>query len=253
MSEIAQLVIAVCSAPSIALLYWAYRNPDRLERPSGKLVIGGIILAYLAAALLPLLEGQRFFSALFVAYPLLYATLFKRPIRALAGLLPMGLRLFAAAFLLPFLGELFVVLDYRGPILAHFLHYAGFYLGFAAAVAYLYPRWKFSFAQVFSIGGMWGVLVEQQFAGPKMLLSALRGDPDALLSFFFFAFFIFLVYGLYLVGPHLLFSEDVQGGPDAGWRQVILAYLLVVVVPLAAWGLWSLGLQWIGVDLAVVL
>jgi hypothetical protein len=203
-----------------------------------------VILAYLAAALLPLLEGQRFFSALFVAYPLLYVTLLRRPLRSLFGVLPKWLGLFAAAFFLHWFEELFVVLDDRGDIRAHLIEYAGFYLGYATTVAFLYTRWKFSFAQVFTVGGLWGVLVEQNFAGPAMLFAGLRGEAGALVNFIFFASFIFIVYGLYLAGPYLLFREDLQTGRPVGWKQLMLAYVSIVVVPLAAWGAWALGMEW---------
>jgi hypothetical protein len=248
MSEIAQLIIGFFSAPAIGLLYWAYSSPEKSSLPSRLAAASMVILAYLAAALLPLLEGERFFSALFVAYPLLYSSVLKQPVRALARRLPLWLSLFGVAALLPWLGELFVVLDYRGDVLSHMVFYTGFYIGFAATLAFLYSRWTFTFTQVFTIGGLWGVLVEQQFAGPAMLVAGLRGDSEALLNFFFFASFIFLVYGLYLAGPYLLFREQLQGRRPAGWLQLALAYVLVVVVPLAAWGLWSLALQWLGVS-----
>ena len=46
--------------------------------------------------------------------------------------------------------------------------------------------------QTFLIGGLWGVLVEQQFAGPKMLLAGKVVEAIG------FALYIAPVYGLYL-------------------------------------------------------
>ena len=91
--------------------------------------------------------------------------------------------------------ETWVIVDFHSPPLRHYVHYFGFYAGMTAAIIGLYTRYRYTVLQCFIVGGLWGVLVEQQWKGPKLLLSG------AIVEALTFALYIFPVYGLYLAAP----------------------------------------------------
>ena len=101
---------------------------------------------------------------------------------------------------------------------------------------------------VYVIGGLWGVLIEQQFRGPSLLLSG------ALLDFLAFGSFIFPVYGLYLAGPRLLFQEEINTELELAPSKTMYLFLFIAVsvVPLAVWGLWNGLLTAIGIDISKI-
>ena len=87
-----------------------------------------------------------------------------------------------------------------------------------------------------------GVLIEQQFAGPKMLVSG------AVVEAIGFGLYVFPVYGLYLAAPRLLFFEEFSRSNRTSRWQGIWLFLVIAVLPLAAWLLWSAILQALGFD-----
>ncbi len=241
--ELSILVLEILSLAAIPTLYWIFKDPSiNLNNNRSAVLLNAIILAYSGLAFFSLALGERFFSALFVAYPLFYGIVFRKRIRSM--------RIFSTKFgflLVPFFllwfGELFAVLDYNGPILKHFVFYIGYYIGYALVIFFFYRRWSFSFAQVLTIGGLFGVLIEQEFMLPQFFLQGISGNLEALLFFFLSAPFIFLVHGLYLAGPFLLFYEDIKVNPKAKKHQVFFLCIALLIIPLLSWGIWSLFLS----------
>jgi hypothetical protein len=132
--------------------------------------------------------------------------------------------------------------DHRSPPVRHYVHYFGFYLGVAAAIVWLYRRFRYAVQETFVVGGLSGMLVEQQFACPKLLLAGKVVEAIG------FALYVFPVYGLYLAAPRLLFFEEFDGSDRVSrWRGLWL-FFTISVVPLAAWMVWSALLQSIGFD-----
>ncbi len=251
--EISLLILGMLSLAVIPTLYWIFKDPSKsLNRNRSAVLLNAIILVYTGLAFFSLALGERFFSALFVAYPLFYGVVFRKRIRSM--------RIFSTKFgllLIPFFllwfGELFAVLDYNGPILQHFIFYTGYYIGYALVIYFFFRRWSFSFAQVLTIGGLFGVLIEQEFMLPQFFLQGISGNLEALLFFFLSAPFIFLVHGLYLAGPFLLFYEDIKVNPKAKKRQVFFLVLALLIIPLLSWGIWSLILSALEIDLVGII
>ena len=140
--------------------------------------------------------------------------------------------MFGAVFMLLWLKEIFVALDNGESIVLHLLTFAGFYLG-VTLVIFLFRKWSYSFLQLFTIGGLWGVLIEQDFAAAQMLLSG------QLFDFLFFAGFIFSVYGFYLGGPFLLFPDAFGNGKRPSFWKSLTYFAAFVTIPLATWSLWG--------------
>lgn len=234
----------------ILLCYWALWQPERAfgrgwRRRALWLVVAGYGLLVALAATGP----QPFYSLLFIVYPLLYGVLLRRPVRALLRRVvakPVGR--FVVVFGLLWFSELFAALDIadRDPVGRHMIVYIGFYVGLALVIVWAYNHWRYSFAALFTIGGLWGVLVERQFAGTMMLAS---GNIP---TFLVFASLIFGVYGFFLAGPYLLFYEEFSANPRRSrWQQVAL-FIAVAVIPLVTWALWSLLLAALGFDTTVL-
>ncbi|MFV1949865.1 MAG: hypothetical protein ACC633_08045 [Anaerolineales bacterium] len=251
--ELNLIILGIFSLAAIPVLYWIFRDPsEALNSYLSKALLSIIILAYSGMAVLSLLMGDRFFSALFVAYPLLYAVVFRKRIRS-TRIFSTRFTLLILPFFLLWFEELFAVLDYHGPILQHFIFYIGYYVGYVLVIYLFYRRWRFSFAQVLTIGGLFGMLIEQEFMLPKLFLQGISGNLDALLFLFFAAPFIFLVYGLYLAAPFLLFYEEIKVNPKAGKRQVFFLFFAILTVPLLTWGIWTILLSALGIDLAGII
>ncbi len=228
-------IIPYLLAPLVIIIFYrAFRQPEKAFAAGWQrttVVLIAIIYAFLALA--PLLNGDRAFSHLFFVYPLLYAVLFRRRILGWLGQSARrGVVTFCVVFLLLWFQEIFVVLDYGGDIVAHLSAYIGFYLGIPLTFTLL-RRWNYSFAQLFTIGGLWGVLIEQEFLGPKMLLA---GDWG---GFFWFAPYIFVVYGLYLAGPYLLFCDQFKENERPSRLKLLVYFTDVLVIPLLTWGAYT--------------
>jgi hypothetical protein len=231
------LVIVIC--------YWALRQPEAAFKPGWKRrAIALAVLAYGVIVLLSAWSGSPFYSLLFVAYPLIYGVLLRRPVRALVNRINPVIVVFG----LLWFSELFAALDIadRDPVGRHMVVYAGFYVGLALVVTFFLSRWRFTFATLFTVGGLWGVLIEQQFAGPVMLLA---GD---FAGFALFASLIFGVYGLYLAGPFLLFYEEWSANPNRSRLQAPLLLVAVAGVPLLTWAIWTGLLGLLGYDTTVL-
>jgi hypothetical protein len=181
-------------------------------------------------------------SEMFVAYPLIWSVLLRDRLRRLLPN-PASIWLIAVTTcVLLWFEETWVIVDHRSPPWQHYVHYFGFYFGMTATILLLYSRYRYTALQTFVVGGLWGVLVEQQFAGPKMLFSG------AVVQALGFGLYIFPVYGLYLAAPRLLFFEEFsRSGRTSRWQAVWL-FLGIAVLPLAAWAFWSMILQAFGFD-----
>jgi len=250
--EIILLLLGFISLITLPMLYWLFREPENvLVSPRRRAVLWAIVLAYAGVMVLALLVGVRFFSALFVAYPLFYLLLGKRWMGEKRPFSP-PIALFIIPFFLLWFGELFAVLDYNGPILPHFTFYLGFYAGIALVFAFFNGRWQFSLLQLFTIGGLWGVLIEQNFLFPALFLQAIMGDGGAFFTILFSALFVFIIYGLYLAAPFLLLYERVEANPRAGKRPAVFLFIAIVIVPLLVWGVWNWLLTALGMDLTGV-
>lgn len=236
------LIVSGISWIVIPTLYRLFRDPeDILSGEGSKGTIRLIFFVYAGLTFFSLLLGGLFFSALFIGFPLFYAVLYRDRIRN-TKLFSSRLALFTIPFLLLWFEELFAVLDYQGPIIPHFIHYIGYYLGYALVIYLFFRRRKFSFAQVLTIGGLFGVLIEGEFMLPQFLIQGLSGNPDAFIFLVLSAPFIFLTHGLYLAGPYLLFYEEISSKPEANKRQVLLLVIALMIIPLLAWGIWSMVL-----------
>jgi hypothetical protein len=96
-------------------------------------------------------------------------------------------------------------------------------------IVWVYRRYRFSAQQTFCVGGLWGVLVEQQFASPKLLLA---GQVAGAVGF---ALYIAPVYGLYLAAPRLLFFEEFNCSDRVSRWQSVWLFVTISVLPLAVW------------------
>lgn len=247
--ELSLLFLELASLASIPILYWIFKDPSKsLKRNRSVVLLAAIIIIYIGFAFFSFVLGKRFFSSLFVAYPLLYAVVFRKQIRS-TRLFSINYGLFVIPFILLWFGELFAVLDYSGPILRHFIFYTGYYIGYALVILFFFRRWSFSFAQVLTIGGLFGVLIEQEFMLPKLFIQGISGNFEAFIFFLISAPFIFLVHGLYLAGPFLLFYEEIKINPNANKRHVFLLCLALLFVPLLSWGIWSFVLTAFNINL----
>jgi len=251
--EISLFLLSLLSWASIPALYWIFKDPTQTFKGSfSKVLVKVIILAYTTITIIALLSDQRFFSGLFVAYPLFYSVLIRDRLRS-RRLFSSKLALLIVPFFLLWFGELFAVLDYHGPVLQHYIQYIGYYVGYALVIYFFYRRWSFSFAQVLTIGGLFGMLIEQEFMLPQFFLQGISGNSEALLFLFLAAPFIFLTHGLYLAGPFLLFNEEINTNPAANKRQVFLLIIALLIIPLLSWGIWSMILSAFGVDLVGII
>lgn len=236
------LVIGVC--------YWGLWQPQRaFGRGARRWAIVLIAFAYVSLTILGALgENKSTFALLFIAFPLLYSVLLRGVVRRfVSGLTRSRMGHWVVVFGLVWFSEVFAALDIASydPVGRHMIVYIGFYIGLAVVIIHFQSRWHFSFPALFTLGGLWGLLVERQFAGSKMLLA---GD---LSSFLVFASIVFGVYGFYLAGPRLLFHEEWSVNPPASRWQHLLLFVAVTVVPMVTWALWVLLLAAFGFDTTV--
>ena len=181
---------------------------------------------------------------MFIAYPLIWSVLLRDRLRRL---LPPGIDMAHGHGNLPaplVRGDL----GHRGPpqpsLCGTTSTTSASMLGMAATILWLYTRYRYTALQTFVVGGLWGVLVEQQFAGPKMLASG-AGRVEA------------LTFG----SLHLPRLRPVSGGTPAArssrssagrigpsrWQGLWL-FLGITVLPLVCWAIWSAVLQAVGFD-----
>jgi len=236
-------IVLALKLPTILILAWAFQRPEEMFRP-GRRYWGVLAVAvvHVLLALLSLTGEKSSLSEMFVAYPLIWSVLLRDRLR---GLLPSPASIWLMAVttcVLLWFEEIWVIVDHRSPPLQHYIHYFGFYFGMTATILWLYCRYRYTALQTFVVGGLWGVLVEQQFAGPKMLVSG------AVVQALGFGLYIFPVYGMYLAAPRLLFFEEFSRSNRTSRWQGIGLFLAIAVLPLVAWALWSAVLQGFGFD-----
>ncbi|NJE85923.1 hypothetical protein E3E23_08820 [Thermococcus sp. CX2] len=93
-------------------------------------------------------------------------------------------------------------------------------------------RWRIDPATAVIVGGLWGVLTEQAFAGFFILLS---GSP----TFIPFALMVFSVYGFFVLASLLLYREELsETGRESRWAPVVL-FVMMLVVSIGVWFLWD--------------
>jgi hypothetical protein len=216
-------------------LYWALKVPEEIFVPGKKRKVIKLIAGlFFVVALIGAFSEEHAYSLLFFTYPLAYAVLFRDRFRSVLGDTPADpVKLYAVLFVLLLAEELFVIGDSGNPLGTHLIFYAGYYIGIMLTIVVLYRRWSYTLPQVFIVGGLWGVLIEQNFAGPTMLLS---GDIVTLLAF---GPFVFVVYGLYLAGPYLLFYEELKMRGQTHKQQTLILFVAITIIPLITWFLWS--------------
>jgi hypothetical protein len=236
-------VILALKLPTILILAWAFYRPEEAFRPSRRYwAVLAIAVFHLLVALLSLTGEKSSLSEMFVAYPLIWSVLFRKRLRRLLPS-PVSIWLMAAVVcVLLWFEETWVIVDHGSPPWRHYVHYFGFYAGVTATILWLYGRCHYTALQTFVVGGLWGVLVEQQFAGPKMLCS---GEVTQAVGF---GLYVFPVYGLYLAAPRLFFFEEFSRSNRTSRWQGIWLFLGIAVLPLVAWALWSMVLQAAGFD-----
>ena len=240
-------IVLALKLPTILILSWAFRQPEESLQPGRRywwvFAVAGV---HFLLAILSLTGEKSSLSELFIAYPLIWSVLLRDRLRRLVPI-PASLWLMAVGIcLFLWFEETWVIVDHRSPPLRHYVHYFGFYVGMAVTIVCLYTRYRYSALQTFIVGGLWGVLVEQQWKGPKMLFS--RAIVEALA----FGLYIFPVYGLYLAAPRLLFFEEFSlSGQTSRWQGLWL-FLGITALPLVSWAIWSAMLQAAGFDRSCV-
>lgn len=234
----------------IGICYWALWQPQIAFRRRGwrHLALWLVTLAYLGLAKLDTAAEKPFFAPMFIVYALFYSVLFREFVLDIVGrVIRSRVGRYFVILLLLWFSEIFAAMDImnREPIDRHMLMYIGFYAGLALVVVYFLSRWRYTFPALFTLGGLWGILVERQFAGLQMLVF---GD---ILGFLTFASLIFPVYGFYLAGPYFLLYEEISPNPRTSRWQYILLFIAVAVVPLVTWALWIALLKLLGADTTV--
>ena len=236
-------IVLVLKLPTILLLAWAFLRPAGGVRARQRYrVVFFVAAVHVLLALLSFSGEKSSLAEMFVAYPLIWSVLLREPLRRLVPV-PAPLWLRAVVILLfLWLEETWVIVDFHSPPLRHYVHYFGFYAGMTATIIGLYTRYRYTVLQTFVVGGLWGVLVEQQWKGPKLLLSG------TIVEALTFALYIFPVYGLYLAAPRLLFFEEFNGSVRSSRWQGLWLFLGITILPLASWLAWSAILQMLGFD-----
>lgn len=235
------LVIVIC--------YWALWQPERaFKRSARRWLLWLVVISYTSLTALAATGAKPFFSPLFIVFPLLYSVLLRGIVRRLfAGVICSRLGRYSLVFALLWFSEIFAALDIASydPLGRHMLIYVGFYIGLALVIVYCLSRWRFTFPALFTLGGLWRLLVEQQFLGSKMLLSG------NIIGFLIFASITFPVYGFYLAGPYLLLYEKLTPNPHTSRWQYVLMFIALTIIPLVTWGIWTLLLKLLGADMRV--
>jgi hypothetical protein len=219
-----------------------------------------LALVFGLLAILPILahKPDRSLFNFYLVWPLLYAVIFRgitrfiiTPARKIQSLR------YLVIFFLLWVLEIFLIIDYgrtgykqnygvENKIIygtsqafgQHLFVYMGFYIGIAMVVGYFLWKYKISLTKAFIIGGLWGIIVEQNFLGPILLVT----NP---LSFLTFGPLTFITYGMYIAGPYLLFFEEIRSRERKETKYLNLKFFLAIsIIPLIAWALWTKLIGW---------
>jgi len=236
-------IVLALKLPTILILAWAFRRPEELFRRGRRYwAVFTVVAVHILLAILSLTGEKSSLSELFIAYPLIWSVLLRDRLRRLVPI-PASIWLMAVGIcLLLWFEETWVIVDLRSPPQRHYVHYFGFYAGMALTIVWLYTRYRYTALQSFIVGGLWGVLVEQQWKGPKILVSG------AIVEALAFGLYIFPVYGLYLAAPRLLFFEEFSLSSQTSRCQGLWLFLGITALPLVSWAIWSAMLQAAGFD-----
>ncbi len=230
---------------SLGGMYWAFKKPEAaFVRGWPRRIIALIIAVFIV-----LTVSSLSYWLLFIPYPLLCAVFLRKWIRRIPGTEPTRWwAVFLLVIPLLWVEEIFVILLYRGPFIGHMVSYFGFYVGLSL-VFVLFRRLLFSFAQVMTIGGILGVIIEQHYKGPELLYQAITsGGAAAWSALIAFVPFTFGVYGLYLAAPYLLFYEELKTNSAHKWLlKSVIVQIALIVIPLATWAAWSFILRLFGI------
>ncbi len=96
----------------------------------------------------------------------------------------------------------------------------GFYFWIAVMWAILIKRYTFTWKTIFIIGGIWGIVAEQDMA---ILLSPLT---HGIFGFVMYVY-VFLVYGSFMAIPPLFFRESLESVQQKRTIHAVLAFLLL--------------------------
>lgn len=196
------LITAIITLPIYYFLFKEFKNNQNLFDKKLPKYFSISLILLLIWFILGFLAEDPFYSLAFILIPLIYGFVIREKLRIiLKPFLFNNFFLFIILFLFLFILEISAGLDQKENILIHQLKYFGFYFGMASTLFFFLKKYHFKFLSVLTIGGLWGVIIEQNFKGPIMLFTDPFGFP-------FFALFTFLVYGFYLGGPYLLFYEE---------------------------------------------
>jgi hypothetical protein len=105
----------------------------------------------------------------------------------------------------------------------------GFYFCIAVIWGILVKKYAFTEKSILVIGGIWGVIVEQDMA---VLLSPLQ---VGVVGFLFYVF-VFLVYGPFMAIPYVFFKKEFNQveRKERKFRHVVLAFVMLFVAYILA-------------------
>lgn len=255
------IIIAVLYLFTIYTLVKAF---ERVEKSADvrtmRKIAWWMVVVFTLLALLPLFTNlkDRSLFHFFLIFPLLHSVLFRKITRFFIYPARKWLKLrYLVIFVLTWVIETFLVIDYARTgyqqsygveakivygspeaLGLHLYSYIGFYAGLALVLGFFLWKYKISLKWAFITGGLWGVLVEQNFLGPKLLFT----NPAL---FLVFGFWTLIAYGMYVAGAYLLFYEEISEQDRKEIKYLRLKFFLALaIIPLLVWGLWSKLIGW---------
>ena len=242
--------------------WYALKQPENIWK-LGKIRWGFLILCiiYTIIAFGPVMakdDSSRSLYHIFFIWPVLYSILFKERIKKIFGkLLNTTLGKCVATFIILIPMEAFLAIDYIrthyvqnygvekfihytgvNAIFQHLYVFTGLYIGFALVIVLYGLKAKITPSQGFLVGGLLGIIVEQQFLIPKLLFS---GNIITLLSV---GSWTFLTYGWYIAGPILFFYDSSSNKNGLSKKQLWIFAILFFTVPFISWFLWTSLIGW---------
>lgn len=255
------IIVAILYLFTIYSLIKAFERVERDASVSAmRKTAWWMVAVFTLLALLPLVahSKDRSLFHFFLIFPLLYAVLFRKITRFFIYPARKWLKLrYLIIFVSTWIIETFLVIDYNRTgfqqnygverkiiygnpeaLGLHLYSYIGFYVGLALVLGFFLWKYKISLKWAFITGGLWGVLVEQNFLGIKMLFT----NP---VLFSVFGPWTFITYGMYVAGAYLLFYEEISGQDRKETKYLKLKFFLALaIIPLVSWGLWSKLIGW---------